>query len=625
MIFMKVTFDNVYNAFQIIAPKGTMISFTGEPTALADGVYLVGDDGIINLDEQFLTDTLYLSTEGTDYTVTGGMRVTYPLGDETVIIRAGSSTIPFSKGGKGGGGSGGGCNYKGTTTTPISNGSTTNPITIDGEDYTAVFGDIAVYNYTEFVFDGTQWSEFGRPFDTTPTRGSVNAVTSDGIYKRTPWARGGGAGSASAVGGNGACIASGDYSAAFGSNAEATGKNSLSFGYYSKASNMYTVATGYNTQASQLYMVAIGRENKPRYGDLFNIGNGYNSRSNIVEVNSTSANVNGNLQMHGVNLPVPYTTMPTITAAMLGQIAMYVGETTNDYVKGYFYIASSDGAAEPTYYWQPVDKPAYTLTTLWEYDGVEHIDTVGTVICSEAELAKYDFVGLLYGFRDIAGGKVTGQYNFAPTMAMPGTLASYASFATTSNTIYSGRISISNGNLKISSVANNTVTDQGITYRMGIYRVIAVKFGVSDAALAQSDDYTTTERKIGKWIDGSDLYQRTFEVTASSVNGWNDNVLGTSGIKIVDVQGFMYGLYEEDVYVSKPLVYFRTTTDYITVIYDDDVNVYIMDGAVSTSPMPTLTITIKYTKPSAQANLMQMPAPTEEVSETPTAEEDDMR
>jgi hypothetical protein len=38
------------------------------------------------------------------------------------------------------------------------------------------------------------------------------------------------------------------------------------------------------------------------------------------------------------------------------------------------------------------------------------------------------------------------------------------------------------------------------------------------------------------------------------------------------------------------------------------------------------TITIKYTKPSAQANLMQTAIPTtEEVSETPTVEEDDMR
>ena len=173
---MKVTFDNVYNAFQIIAPKGTMISFTGEPTALADGVYLVGDDGIINLDEQFLTDTLYLSTEGTDYAVTGGMRVTYPLGDETVIIRAGSSTIPFSKGGKGG------VHTLGTTTTPLTEGSTTNPIMIAGKEVTAKNGDIAFYQQAEFMFNGTAWSQFGdlSGLGTLAFKNGVSVSTTDG-------------------------------------------------------------------------------------------------------------------------------------------------------------------------------------------------------------------------------------------------------------------------------------------------------------------------------------------------------------------------------------------------------------------------------------------------------------
>ena len=155
---------------------------------------------------------------------------------------------------------------------------------------------------------------------------------------------------------------------------------------------------------------------------------------------------------------------------------------------------------------------------------------------------------------------------------------------------------------------------------------------VADAALRSGiaamkrqigyDTYSLDEHKIGTWIDGEDLYQRTFEVTTSSVNGWNDNILETSGIKIVDVQGFMHGLYE-GTYVSKPLAYYRSPTDFIALTYYSDVNVYIIDPGVSTSPMPTLTITIKYTKPSAQANLMQT-APTE-ASETPTVEEDDMR
>lgn len=345
---MKVTFDNVYNAFQIIAPKGTMISFTGEPTALADGVYLVGDDGIINLDEQFLTDTLYLSTAGTDYAVTGGMRVTYPLGDETVIIRAGSSAIPFSKGGKGGGSGSGTTKYKGTTTTPISNGSTTNPIVIDGEDYTAVFGDIVVYGYTEFVFDGTTWSEFGRPFDTTPTSGSANAVTSDGIYALIR----SGTGSQSVCIGNTGNTATGLGSTAMGIGSRATARGAVAVGEYANATGQSSFATGFYSATTNSNQFSCGIYNKSRTGDLFNIGNGKSYvRSNIVEVNSTELNVNGDIKKNNVSLPTPYTTMPTITAAMLGQIAQYVGETTNDYVKGYFYIASSDGAAEPTYSW----------------------------------------------------------------------------------------------------------------------------------------------------------------------------------------------------------------------------------------------------------------------------------
>ena len=336
--------------------------------------------------------------------------------------------------------------YKGTTTTALSNGSTTNPITIDGEEYTAVFGDIVVYGYTEFVFDGSAWSEFGRPYDTTPTSGSANAVTSDGIAtvvkkgtKSNSVVLGNNstASGSSSVSAGDHTVASGNNSVAFNVVATASGAQSFAANYHSTASGLNSTAFGNYTSANQANMTAIGKFNSPRTEDLFNIGNGTanNARSNILEANSTSVNINGDIQRNGVGI----------------------------------------------------------------------------------------------------------------------------------------------------------------------------------------DDYSTTERKIGKWIDGSDLYQRTFEVTASSVNGWNSNVLGTSGIKIVDVQGFMYGLYE-GVYVSKPLVYFRNTTDYITFIYDSDVNVYIIDPGVSTSPMPTLTITIKYTKPSAQSNLMQT-APTEEVSETPTVEE----
>ena len=51
--------------------------------------------------------------------------------------------------------------YLGVTTTSLSDGSTTNPITINGSSVTAKKGNIANYQSAEFIFNGTAWQEFG--------------------------------------------------------------------------------------------------------------------------------------------------------------------------------------------------------------------------------------------------------------------------------------------------------------------------------------------------------------------------------------------------------------------------------------------------------------------------------
>lgn len=56
---------------------------------------------------------------------------------------------------------GGGIQLKGETTTPLTDMATTNPITINGASYTAVNQDAVFYDHKEFVFDGTNWHEFG--------------------------------------------------------------------------------------------------------------------------------------------------------------------------------------------------------------------------------------------------------------------------------------------------------------------------------------------------------------------------------------------------------------------------------------------------------------------------------
>lgn len=253
----------------------------------------------------------------------------YVLGASTIEFHAtNTDNSPFKSAGKGGGSGDGSTKYIGTTTTALSNGSTTNPITVNGESYTAQFGDIAVYNYTEFIFDGTAWGEFGRQYDSTPTSGSANAVTSAGIYELIH--QGTGLGSVRIRNGT---TASGDYSTAMGTDTTASGFGATAMGISTTASGTRSTAMGGITTASGNYatamgglttasgacatamgektiadqacMTAMGKYNSPSTGDLFNIGNGTsdNARSNIVEVSSTYLNVNGAIKANGVAIP----------------------------------------------------------------------------------------------------------------------------------------------------------------------------------------------------------------------------------------------------------------------------------------------------------------------------------
>lgn len=55
----------------------------------------------------------------------------------------------------------GGVTYKGVTTTELTDGSTTNPIIIDGNEVEAQTGDFVAYDGKEFVWNGEAWQELG--------------------------------------------------------------------------------------------------------------------------------------------------------------------------------------------------------------------------------------------------------------------------------------------------------------------------------------------------------------------------------------------------------------------------------------------------------------------------------
>ena len=65
----------------------------------------------------------------------------------------------------------------GVTTTPITDGSTINPIVINGQTVTATDGSITSYNGVEFVFTGSTWQEFGRDSSGFVTKAGLRQTT----------------------------------------------------------------------------------------------------------------------------------------------------------------------------------------------------------------------------------------------------------------------------------------------------------------------------------------------------------------------------------------------------------------------------------------------------------------
>lgn len=621
---MKITFSTPHSAFYVKAPKDTMVCLFEEPTTVKDGVYVIGDEGAVSIDEGWQADAIYLSTTGTDYTVADGQKVAHPA--EGVEIRASFSAVPFKVSGKGGGGSSGGCNYKGTTTTAISNGSTTNPITIDGESYTAVFGDIVVYGYTEFVFDGTTWSEFGRPFDTTPTSGSANAVTSDGIYWNTAGKKsdnGKGeifntytgfikniaSGNKSHAEGNGT-IASGNYSHAEGLNTTASGVHSHAEGretnargvsshaegFSNTASGDYSHAGGLDTIATAESSTVIGRCNvadgtgagDPKH--LFIVGNGPDAahRSNILEVDTTSLNVNGDIQQNGV--PLRATTMPTITSSMLGKVVQYVGASDSNYKQGWNYVAVSDGAAEPTYSWQalmdsvPTSGSANAVTSDGIYQSINDLSMsvtkriAGGANNTAVKLGNQGYSGasytLTFGYASNAaglGGIALGEGTYAQTftLACGRYNASYSDsrFVVGNGTSASNRSNIVevnatsmnvNGDIQKNGVSLPTPYTTMPTITEAMLGQIAMYVGTTDANYTQGYFYIASSDGAAEptysWVNLS-VSPRTYSETVLWANP-NPTVSNPSTITLSSA----YTNFDEIVIVEKHIATNNTYT-----------------------------------------------------------------
>lgn len=130
-------------------------------------------------------------------------------------------------------------------------------------------------------------------------------------------------------------------------------------------------------------------------------------------------------------------------------------------------------------------------------------------------------------------------------------------------------------------------------------KVIGIKYGSGGGGGSSEINYSTEEQRIGTWIDGKPLYQKTFDMRTTTLtdNAWNNNILGTvgTGIKIREFDG-KFGLNGYgDLFADYS--YFRSTSEYFTatlISADDDIAVRPnMNAGVS---VMAGIVTIKYTK-----------------------------
>lgn len=105
--------------------------------------------------------------------------------------------------------------------------------------------------------------------------------------------------------------------------------------------------------------------------------------------------------------------------------------------------------------------------------------------------------------------------------------------------------------------------------------------------------YSTAERKIGKWIDNSDLYEKTIDIGAIEATLSKDVAHGISIGTLVSAQG---SAYNSSTSMWFPIPYVDNDASYQRYCYVTDTNVRV-GGAANAAAVSSCYVTIRYTKP----------------------------
>ena len=162
----------------------------------------------------------------------------------------------------------------------------------------------------------------------------------------------------------------------------------------------------------------------------------------------------------------------------------------------------------------------YFETTLWS--GSVEASTSGDLITLSASITNFDAIYFIVG---------SGTSWYIP--------AWYITSQLTVGEHYVGSVNADiAANWYLTSASSITVTSMSGSNKTTYSKVVGVKFGGGSGG-SSSVNYSTTEHIVGTWIDGSDVYEQTIEITSYDGATTSISIPGLS--KLVSITGF--GIY----------------------------------------------------------------------------------
>ena len=114
---------------------------------------------------------------------------------------------------------------------------------------------------------------------------------------------------------------------------------------------------------------------------------------------------------------------------------------------------------------------------------------------------------------------------------------------------------------------------------------------------SSSHTYSTEEQVVGKWIDGRDVYEKTYEVNTTTPLGTNTYAFNHEITDLDRVINYYGSSYWPGGAGGKMIPFSDGTDSIFVTLYNNNViGMYLSDGMITTGGAYYIVITIQYIK-----------------------------